>query len=82
MKFVNAGELDRKSGCTLGRTWGTRPAKRASFFAPTTATPMNSTKVATQPGFAMPVCRCRSSNKINPTESNNSLIRTALKKNS
>jgi hypothetical protein len=25
MKFVNARELDRKSGCTLGRTWGTRP---------------------------------------------------------
>jgi hypothetical protein len=25
MKFVNAGELNRKSGCTLGRTWGTRP---------------------------------------------------------
>jgi hypothetical protein len=25
MKFVNAGELDRKSGCTLWRTWGTRP---------------------------------------------------------
>jgi hypothetical protein len=33
-KFVNARELDRKSGCTLGRTWGTRPGKRASFFAP------------------------------------------------
>jgi hypothetical protein len=25
MKFVNAGDLDRKSGCTLWRTWGTRP---------------------------------------------------------
>jgi hypothetical protein len=25
MKFVNARKLDRKSGCTLGRTWGTRP---------------------------------------------------------
>jgi hypothetical protein len=25
MKFVNARELDKKSGCTLGRTWGTRP---------------------------------------------------------
>jgi hypothetical protein len=25
MKFVNARELDRKSGCTLGRTWDTRP---------------------------------------------------------
>jgi len=25
MKFVNARELDRKSACTLGRTWGTRP---------------------------------------------------------
>jgi hypothetical protein len=25
MKFVNAKELDRKSGCTPGRTWGTRP---------------------------------------------------------
>src|SRR5450631_163882 len=41
MKFVNAWELDRKSGCTLGRTWGTRPGMRASFFAPTTAAPMN-----------------------------------------
>jgi hypothetical protein len=28
MKFANARELDRKSGCTLGRTWGTRPWKR------------------------------------------------------
>jgi hypothetical protein len=25
MKFVNARELDRKSGCTPWRTWGTRP---------------------------------------------------------
>jgi len=25
MKFVNAREFDRKSGCTLRRTWGTRP---------------------------------------------------------
>jgi hypothetical protein len=25
MKFVSARKLDRKSGCTLGRTWGTRP---------------------------------------------------------
>jgi hypothetical protein len=25
MRFVNAREFDRKSGCTLGRTWGTRP---------------------------------------------------------
>src|SRR5271155_2783226 len=39
MKFVNARELDRKFGCTLGRTWGTRPGKRTSFFAPSTATP-------------------------------------------
>jgi len=28
MKFANARELDRKSGCTLERTWGTRPGKR------------------------------------------------------
>ena len=27
--------------CTLGRTWGTRPGRRASFRPPTTATPMN-----------------------------------------
>src|SRR6266550_4610474 len=67
------------SPCTLGRTWGTRPGKRASVFAPTTATPTNSAKVGTQPGFAKPVCSCSSSNKINPTESNNSLIWTALK---
>ena len=33
MKFANARELDRKSGCTLERTWGTRPGKRASLFA-------------------------------------------------
>src|SRR5882724_9216234 len=44
---------------------------------PTTATPTNSAKVGTQPGFAKPVCSCSSSNKINPTESNNSLIWTA-----
>jgi hypothetical protein len=25
MKFVNARKLDRKSGCTLRRTWGIRP---------------------------------------------------------
>src|SRR5258708_7509171 len=25
MNFVNARELDRKSGCTLLRPWGTRP---------------------------------------------------------
>jgi hypothetical protein len=25
MKFVNARDLDRKSECMLGRTWGTRP---------------------------------------------------------
>jgi hypothetical protein len=25
MKFVNAREFHRKSGCTLGRKWGTRP---------------------------------------------------------
>jgi hypothetical protein len=25
MKFINAREFDRKSGCTLLRTWGTRP---------------------------------------------------------
>jgi hypothetical protein len=31
---------------TLGRTWGTRPGKRASFFAPTTVLPTNSTKAA------------------------------------
>ena len=70
------------SPCTLGRTWGTRPVKRASVFAPTTATPTNSAKVGTQPGFAKPVCSCSSSNKINPTESNNSLIWTALAENS
>ena len=33
MKFINAREFDRKSGCSLRRTWGTRPGKRASFFA-------------------------------------------------
>jgi hypothetical protein len=41
------------SPCTLGRTWGTRPGRRASFFAPTTATPMNSKKVANKPGSQM-----------------------------
>jgi len=25
MQFINARKLDRKSGCTLVRTWGTRP---------------------------------------------------------
>jgi hypothetical protein len=25
MEFVNARKLDRKSGCTLVRAWGTRP---------------------------------------------------------
>jgi hypothetical protein len=25
MEFANARKLDRKSGCTLRRTWGTRP---------------------------------------------------------
>ena len=25
MKFINAREFDRKSGCSLRRTWGTRP---------------------------------------------------------
>jgi hypothetical protein len=29
--------------CTLGRTWGTRPGKRASFFAQNITAPMNST---------------------------------------
>jgi hypothetical protein len=29
MKFVNARELDRKSGCTPWRTWGTRPGNGA-----------------------------------------------------
>jgi hypothetical protein len=33
------------------RTWGTRPGKRASFFAPTTATPMNSTRVLSSKNF-------------------------------
>jgi hypothetical protein len=32
IKFVNARELNRKSGCTLARTWGTRPGNRASFI--------------------------------------------------
>jgi hypothetical protein len=31
MKFVNARELDRKSGYTLGRTWGTRPEPKLSL---------------------------------------------------
>jgi hypothetical protein len=31
MKFVNARELDRKSGCTLGRTRGTRPERKELF---------------------------------------------------
>jgi hypothetical protein len=30
MEFANARRLNRKSGCTLGRTWGARPRKRAS----------------------------------------------------
>jgi hypothetical protein len=34
--------------CTLGRTWGTRPEKRASFFVRTTAPTTNSNWVATQ----------------------------------
>jgi len=28
MEYVNARELNRKSGCTLVRTWGTRPEER------------------------------------------------------
>jgi hypothetical protein len=43
MEFVNAKELDRKSGCTLRRTWGTRPGMRASFFGPTGPAPTNAT---------------------------------------
>jgi hypothetical protein len=31
MKFVNARELDRKSGCTLWRTLGTRPVPDSSM---------------------------------------------------
>ena len=32
MKFVNARELDRKSGCTLRRTWGTRPISLEIYY--------------------------------------------------
>jgi hypothetical protein len=32
MEYVNARELNRKSGCTLERTWGTRPGKRLRFL--------------------------------------------------
>ncbi len=27
MKYINVREFARKSGCTLRRTWGTRPGK-------------------------------------------------------
>jgi hypothetical protein len=41
--------------CTLGRTWGTRPGSRASFFAPATASPTNSALV--QPPTQFPAVR-------------------------
>jgi hypothetical protein len=44
MKFVNARKLDRKSGCTLRRTWATRPGKGASFFDPTSSPPTYCTR--------------------------------------
>jgi hypothetical protein len=47
MKFINAREFDRKSGCSLRRTWGTRPGIGASFFAPTTVTTINPNEIAT-----------------------------------
>ena len=42
MKFANARKPDRKSGCTPGRTWGTRPISfgvcdRGGYRAPTTS---------------------------------------------
>jgi hypothetical protein len=64
--------------CTLGRTWGTRPGKRASFFAPTAATPMNSTKVATQPDFRPSGRRISSPNKSIPERLPHHLIWTVL----
>jgi hypothetical protein len=36
---VKAFEKSVFGPCTLSRTWGTRPEKRASLFAPTSAPP-------------------------------------------
>jgi hypothetical protein len=34
MEFADARRLNRKSGCTLGRTWGTRPEPRTAVPEP------------------------------------------------
>jgi hypothetical protein len=55
MKFVNARKLDRKSGCTPGRTSGHPSRDEASFFDPTSVPPTYCTKCISQeiwlPGF-------------------------------